>query len=123
MSILDDPTTPPAANSEPAAAPLDGIELQAEGAAQQLPDASAEAAPEHLPDAPAEASSSAAAPTSVLSVPATGEEAPAAAPVFEPSADQSAHKPRGRPFEPGQSGNPNGRPKGRATALREPSRR
>src|SRR5262249_38944595 len=29
-----------------------------------------------------------------------------------PPGEQSAPKPRGRPFEPGQSGNPNGRPKG-----------
>src|SRR5215831_11398099 len=124
MSILDNLTAPPAAASGPPAAPLDGIELQAEGAVQDLPsasveappehllDASAEAAPGHLPDAPAEASPSAAATTSALSAPATREEAPAAAPVFEPSAEQSAQKPRGRPFEPGQSGNPNGRPKG-----------
>ena len=98
MTILDNP----AAASEPPAAPLDGIELQPEGAAQHLPSASAESAPEHLPDAPAEASASAAAP----------KEAPAAAPVLEPSAEQSAQKQRGRPFEPGQSGNPNGRPKG-----------
>jgi hypothetical protein len=28
------------------------------------------------------------------------------------SADKTAEKQRGRPFEPGQSGNPNGRPKG-----------
>jgi Family of unknown function (DUF5681) len=112
MSILDNPTAPPAAASEPPAPPLDGIELQAEGAAQHLPNASAEAAAEHLPDAPAEASPSAAAPTSALSAPAGGEEAPAAAPVLEPSAEQSAQKPRGRPFGPGQSGNPNGRPKG-----------
>jgi hypothetical protein len=28
------------------------------------------------------------------------------------SADNTAEKQRGRPFEPGQSGNPNGRPKG-----------
>jgi hypothetical protein len=87
MSILDNPTAPPAAASEPPAAPLDGIELQAEGAA----------APEHLPGAPAEASPSAAAPTAALSVPATGEEAPAAALVFEPSAEQSAQKQRGAP--------------------------
>jgi hypothetical protein len=46
----------------------------------------------------------------VLSAPVVGEEAPAAAP--EASAGQPAQKPRGRPFEPGQSGNPNGRPKG-----------
>jgi Family of unknown function (DUF5681) len=31
---------------------------------------------------------------------------------LESSAEQSAQKPRGRPFGPGQSGNPNGRPKG-----------
>ncbi len=90
MSILDNSTAPPAAASEPSAAPL----------------------PEHLPGAPAEASPSAAAPNSALSVPATGEEAPAAALVLEPCAEQSAQKQRGRPFEPGQSGNPNGRPKG-----------
>jgi hypothetical protein len=47
-----------------------------------------------------------------LSAPAAGEEAPTTAPVLEPSAEQSAQKQRGRPFEPGQSGNPNGRPKG-----------
>lgn len=111
MTILDNAMAPPAAASEPSAAPLDGIELQAEGAARHLPNASAEAAPEHLPDTPAEASPSAAAPTSALSALAGGEEAPAAATVLEPSAEQSA-KQRGRPFEPGQSGNPNGRPKG-----------
>jgi Family of unknown function (DUF5681) len=113
MSIRDTPPAVPAAASEPPAASLDGIEVPAEGAAEHLPDASAEAAPEHLPDAPAEASPLAAAPTAALSVPATGgEEAPAAALVFEPSAEQSAQKPWGRPFEPGQSGNPNGRLKG-----------
>ena len=118
MSILDSS----AAASEAPAAPLDGIESQAERAAEHLPDApaeaapehlpdaSAEAAPEHLPDAPAEDSPSAAAPNSALSAPVVGEEAPAAAP--EASAGQPAQKPRGRPFEPGQSGNPNGRPKG-----------
>jgi len=31
---------------------------------------------------------------------------------LEPYDEQSAQKQRGRPFEPGQSGNPNGRPKG-----------
>jgi hypothetical protein len=113
MSILDNP----AAASEPPAAPLDGAELQPEGAAQHLPNASAEDAPaeanpEHLADAPAEASPSAAALTSALSAPAAGQEAPAAAPVLEPSAAQSAQKQRGRPFVPGHSGNPNGRPKG-----------
>jgi Family of unknown function (DUF5681) len=124
MTMLDNPTAPPAAASEPSAASLDGIELQPEGAAQHFPNASAEAAPEHLADAPAEAapehladapaeaSPSAAAPVSALSAPAGGEEAPAAAPVLEPSAEQSAQKQRGRPFAPGQSGNPNGRPKG-----------
>jgi len=99
MSILDNPAAPSAA-AEPPAAPLDGIGLQAEGAAQQLPDVLA-----GLPPAPA-------APTSTLSAPPTVEEAPAAAPVLEPSAEHSAQKHRGRPFEPGQSGNPNGRPKG-----------
>jgi hypothetical protein len=110
--MLDNSTASCAAASEPAAAPLDGIELQPEAAAEHLPNASAEAAPEHLPDAPAQASSSAAAPNSALSAPAVGEEAPAAAPVLEPSAEQPAQKTRGRPFVPGQSGNPNGRPKG-----------
>jgi hypothetical protein len=112
MTMLDNPTTPSGAASESLAAPLDGIESPAEGAAEHLPNTSAEAAPEHLPDAPAEASPSAAAPNSALAAPAAGEEAPAAAPVLEPSAEQSAQKQRGRPFEPGQSGNPNGRPKG-----------
>ena len=112
MSMLDNPTAPPAAASEPLAAPLDGIETPAEEAAEHLPIASAEAALEHLPDAPAEASPLAAAPTSALSAPAGGEEAPGAAPVLDFSGEQSAQKQRGRPFEPGQSGNPNGRPKG-----------
>jgi Family of unknown function (DUF5681) len=112
MSILDNPTASSAAASEAPAAPLDGVEIPAEGAAQHLPSASAEAAPEHLPDAPVEASPSAAAPNSALSASAVSEEAPPAAPVLEPSAEQSAQKQRGRPFEPGQSGNPNGRPKG-----------
>jgi Family of unknown function (DUF5681) len=112
MTMLDNPTTPSGAASESLAAPLDGIESPAEGAAEHIPNTSAEAAPEHLPDAPAEASPSAAAPNSALAAPAAGEEAPAAAPVLEPSAEQSAQKQRGPPFEPGQSGNPNGRPKG-----------
>ena len=112
MSSFDNPTAPPAAAPEPPAAPLDGIESPVEGGAEHLPRASTEAAPEHLPDAPVEASPSAAAPTSALSAPAAGEGAPAAAPVLEPSAEQSAQKQRGRPFEPGRSGNPNGRPKG-----------
>lgn len=99
MSILDNPTAPPAVASELPAAPLDGIELAAPGAA------------EHLPDAPAEASPSGAGSTSASSAPPALEEAPGAAPVLEPLAEQGAQK-RGRPFEPGQSGNPNGRPKG-----------
>jgi Family of unknown function (DUF5681) len=110
MSIDDTPLSVP--SSEPPAAPLDGIESPAEGAAEHLPSASAEAASDHLPDAAAEASPSAAAPNSALSAPAGGEEAPAAAPVLDLSGEQSAQKQRGRPFEPGQSGNPNGRPKG-----------
>ena len=96
---LDNPTAPPAAASEPPAAPLDGIELAAQGAA------------EHLADAPAEASPSGAGSTSASSAPPALEEAPEAAPVLEPAAEHAAQK-RGRPFEPGQSGNPNGRPKG-----------
>jgi Family of unknown function (DUF5681) len=112
MTILDNPMAPSAAASEPPAALLDGIEIPAEGAAEQLPIALTQAIPEHVPDAPAEDSPSAAAPTSALSASADGEEAPAAASVLEPSAEQSAQKQRGRPFEPGQSGNPNGRPKG-----------
>src|SRR6202022_3161071 len=102
MSILD--TTPPAAASEPPAAPLDGIELAAQGAA------------EHLPDAPAEASPSGAGSTSASSAPPALEEAPGAAPVLGPSAEYAAQK-RGRPFEPGQSGNPNGRPKGARNSV------
>jgi hypothetical protein len=121
MSMLDNSTASSVAASAPPALPLDGLELQPEGAAEHLTDASAEAAPEHLPnasaeadpehfsDAPAEGSPSA---NSASSAPDAGEEAPAAAPVLEPSAEQSAQKQRGRPFEPGQSGNPNGRPKG-----------
>jgi hypothetical protein len=122
MSMLDNATASSGAASEPLAAPLEGIELQPERAAEHLTDASAEAAPEYLPsveadpehfsDAPAEGSPSAAAPHSTSSAPDAGEEAPAAAPVLEPFAEQSAQKRRGRPFEPGQSGNPNGRPKG-----------
>ena len=132
MSILDSS----AAVSEAPSAPLDGIESQAEGAAEHLPngspeavpenlpngspetaaehfpDASAETASEHLPDAAVEVSPSAASPNSALSASAAGEEAPAAEPVLAPSAEQSAQKQRGRPFKPGQSGNPNGRPKG-----------
>jgi Family of unknown function (DUF5681) len=99
MSILDNPTAPPAAVLKPPATPLDAIELAAQGAAGDLP------------YAPAEASPPVAASTSALSAPPGVEEAPGAAPVLEPSAEQSAQK-RGRPFESGQSGNPNGRPKG-----------
>ena len=80
MSIVDTPPPVPTVSSEPPAAPLDGIEIPAEGAAEHLSIASAEA--------------------------------PAAAPVLQPSGEQSAQKQRGRPFGPGQSGNPNGRPKG-----------
>jgi hypothetical protein len=96
---LDNPTAAPGAASELPGAPLDGIELAAQGAA------------EHLADAPAEASPSGAGSTSASSAPPALEEAPGAAPVLEPLAEQAAQK-RGRPFEPGQSGNPNGRPKG-----------
>jgi len=124
MGMLDNSTASSAAASEPPAAPIVGVELQPEGAAEHLADALAEGAPEHLPnasaeadperlsDAPAENSPSAAAPNSAPSAPDARERAPAAAPVLEPSAEQSAHKQRGRPFEPGKSGNPNGRPKG-----------
>jgi Family of unknown function (DUF5681) len=112
MNILDAPPAVPAVASEPPAAPPDGIEIPAETAAEHLSIASAEAAPEYPPDAPAEASPSAAASNLALSSLAACEEALAAAPVLEPSAEQSAQKQRGRPFEPGQSGNPNGRPKG-----------
>ena len=101
---LDNPTAPPAAASEPPAAPLDGIELAAQGAA------------EHLADAPAEASPSGAGSTSASSAPPALEEAPGAAPVLGPSAEYAAQK-RGRPFEPGQSGNPNGRPKGARNSV------
>jgi hypothetical protein len=100
MSMLDNSTASSAAASEPAAAPLDGIESEAEGAA------------EPLPDAPVEASLLGTAPNPALSASATGEEGVAATPVLELSGEQSAQKRRGRPFEPGQSGNPNGRPKG-----------
>jgi hypothetical protein len=97
---LDNPTAPPAAASELPGAPLDGrTELAAQGAA------------EHLLAAPAEVSPSGASSTPALSPPPALEEAPGVAPVLEPAAEQGAQK-RGRPFEPGQSGNPNGRPKG-----------
>jgi hypothetical protein len=55
MSIPDNSAASSAAASELPAAPLDGIELQPEGAAEHLPNASAEAGPEHLPDASGEA--------------------------------------------------------------------
>src|SRR2546421_12996831 len=42
---LDNPTAPPAAASEPPAAPLDGIELAAQSAAEHLAHAPAEASP------------------------------------------------------------------------------
>jgi hypothetical protein len=45
---LDNPTAPPAVASEPPAAPLDGIELAAQGAAEHLADAPAEASPPPL---------------------------------------------------------------------------
>src|SRR3984893_11858370 len=94
---LDNPTAPPAAASEPPAAPLDGIELAAQGAA------------EHLADGPAEAA--AAARISAVPAAPANDGATAAATVSE-SAENSKEEQRGRPFEPGQSGNPNGRPKG-----------
>jgi hypothetical protein len=96
---LDNPTAAPGAASELPGAPLDGIELAAQGAA------------EHLLAAPAEVSPSGARSTPALSPPPALEQAPEAAPVLEPSGERSAQK-RGRPFEPGQSGNPTGRPKG-----------
>jgi hypothetical protein len=39
--------------------------------------------------------------------------------VAENSAEQQKKKPRGRPFKPGVSGNPGGRPKGFAALIRE----
>ena len=84
MSILDNPTAPPAAASELPAAPLDGIEIAAQGAA------------EHLPDVPAEASPSAAAQLRrCLAAPAL-DEAPASSTGFGTLAEQSAQK-RGTP--------------------------
>jgi hypothetical protein len=94
---LDNPTAPPAAASELPAAPLDGIEIPSEGAA------------EHLPEVPAEGA--AAARISALPAAPANDEAAAAA-TDSGSAENSREKQRGRPFEPGQSGNPNGRPKG-----------
>ena len=99
---LDNPTAPSAAASEPPAAPLDGIELAGQGAA------------EHLPDGPAEAA--AAARISALPAASANDGATAAATVSE-SAENSKEKQRGRPFEPGQSGNPNGRPKGARNSV------
>src|SRR6202048_3019561 len=101
---LDNPTAAPGAASALPGAPLDGIELAAQGAA------------EHLADAPAEASPSGAGSTSASSAPPALEEAPGAAPGLGPSAEHAAQK-RGRPFEPGQSGNPNGRPKGARNSV------
>jgi hypothetical protein len=94
---LDNPTAAPGAASELPGAPLDGIELAAQGAA------------EHLADAPAEGA--AAARISALPAAPANDEAAAAA-TDSGSAENSREKQRGRPFEPGQSGNPNGRPKG-----------
>jgi hypothetical protein len=99
MSILDTPTTPPSAASEAPAASVDERGLAVGAAAQ------------HVPDLPAEAAPSAAVPTLAPPAASAVEEAPAAASASG-SAENSAEKPRGRPFEPGQSGNPNGRPKG-----------
>ena len=94
MSILDHPTPLPPAASDPPASPFNGIEIPAA---------------QHLPDLPAEAA--AAARTAALpAVPAN--DAAAAAATVSASAESSREKQRGRPFEPGQSGNPNGRPKG-----------
>jgi Family of unknown function (DUF5681) len=95
MSFNPTPLAPAA--SEPPASPLNGIEVPAAAAAQ------------HPPDGPADAA--AAAGTAALPAAPANDEATAAATVSE-SAENSKEKQRGRPFEPGQSGNPNGRPKG-----------
>ena len=123
MSSLDNPTAPPAAAPEPPAAPLDGIESPAEGGAEHLPRASAEAAPEHLPDAPVEASPSAAAPTSALSAPAAGEEAPAAEPVLEPPLNSLRKNNGDARLSQGKVVIQTAAPRERATSSREPSRR
>jgi Family of unknown function (DUF5681) len=99
MSILDTPTATPSAASEAPAASGDEIGLPIGAAAQ------------HVPDLPAEAAPSAAGPTLAPPAASAVEETPAA-PSASGSAENSTEKPRGRPFEPGQSGNPNGRPKG-----------
>jgi Family of unknown function (DUF5681) len=101
-------------NASPEAAPEHLPEAPAEAAPERHPDASPEAAPEHLPDASAGAASEhlTDAPVEALPSFAVAKEALEAAPVLEPFAEQSAQKQRGRPFKPGQSGNPNGRPKG-----------
>jgi hypothetical protein len=94
MTILDHPTPLPPAASESPASPFNGIEIPAA---------------QHLPDLPAE--DAAAARTAALpAVPAN--DATAAAATVSESAENSREKQRGRPFERGQSGNPNGRPKG-----------
>jgi Family of unknown function (DUF5681) len=62
----------------------------------------------HLPDVRAEAA--AAARTSAVPAAPANDEATAA--TVSEFAENSREKQRGRPFEPGQSGNPNGRPKG-----------
>jgi hypothetical protein len=95
MSFNPTPLAPAA--SEPPASPLNGIEVPAAAAAQ------------HPPDGPADAA--AAAGTAALPAAPANDEATAAATVSE-SAENSKEKQRGRPFEPGQSGNPTGRPKG-----------
>jgi hypothetical protein len=77
---LDNPTAAPGAASELPGAPLDGIELAAQGAA------------EHLLAAPAEVSPSGARSTPALSPPPALEQAPEAAPVLEPSGERSAQK-------------------------------
>jgi hypothetical protein len=105
MSILDNPTASSAAASEAPAAPLDGVEIPAEGAAEHLPSASAEAP---LNTFPALQRKLRPQPQPQL----RRCPHPPLAKKLEPSAEQSAQKQRGRPFEPGQSGNPNGRPKG-----------
>jgi Family of unknown function (DUF5681) len=134
MSILDTPTPLPSAASEAPAACVDESGLAVGAAAQHVPNLPAEAAPsaavptlaipaafavEGVPAAaaatqdapdlpPAEAAPSAAVPT--LARPAV-EGAPVVSPTSG-SVENFMEKPRGRPFEPGQSGNPYGRPKG-----------
>jgi hypothetical protein len=135
MSALDNPAAASAPASEAPAAPLDGIELQPEGAAQHLPngspeaaaehfpDASAEPPPEHLLDAAVEVSPSAALPNSALSASAAGEEVPAAEPVLEPSAEQSAQKHGDARLSQGKVVIQTAAPRERVTWSREPSRR